>query len=199
MNLNWNSSTTNVLPASGAPTSTSVNRGGFGFEKSGEGKSKDWLTPLALGQRLGSFDLNPCGCPGMPWRMATTTYFLPEKDGLVEPWEGRIWCNPPYGHGVEQPWLERMAQHRNGMLLIFGRTDTQAWQKSIFPHADATLFVEGRVQFRLPNGQKAKSGTAPSVLLAYGENNVEALQNAGIAGAFYLKPQMLPGIKASQL
>jgi hypothetical protein len=186
--INTNSSTSEFPPVakSGAgPISTPT--GGFGFEKQGEGDSKDWLTPLALVNRLGPFDLDPCGCVGMPWRTATTTYFLPEHDGLIEPWTGRVRCNPPYGHGVAEPWLKRMEEHGNGMLLRFGRTDTQAWQKSVFPHADALLFVEGRVRFRLPNGKMAKSGTAPSVLLAYGQNNVEALRNSGIAGALYLK------------
>jgi hypothetical protein len=42
------------------------------------------------------------------------------------------------------------------------------------------------------------SGTAPSVLLAYGQSNVDALRSAGIAGALYRKAEMLVGVKASQ-
>ena len=194
--------TSNILPVAqlgtGA-TSTSLPSGGFGFEKQGEGKTKDWLTPPALLAKLGTFDLDPCGCVGMPWRTATTTYFLPEHDGLIHPWFGRVWCNPPYGHGVEGPWVQRMAEHGNGIMLIFARTDNESWQQSVFPHADATLFLNGRVRFYLPCGEQAKSGTAPSVLLAYGQNNVDALRNAGLAGAFFPKAEMLGGIKASQL
>jgi hypothetical protein len=199
--MTTSSSTSEFRPVtkSGAnPISTSASTGGFGFEKPGKGNTHDWLTPLAIPQRLGPFDLDACGCAGMPWRIATTTYFLPDHDGLLEPWHGRVWCNPPYGHGVEEPWLKRMEQHGNGMLLIFARTETLAWQKSVFPYADALLFVEGRVRFRFPNGEIGKSGTAPSVLLAYGQNNVEALRNAGIAGALYRKAEMLVGAKASQ-
>ena len=51
--------------------------------------------------------------------------------------------------------------------------------KSVFPHADALLFVEGRVRFRLPNGEIVNSGTAPSVRLAYGQGNAQALRNGG--------------------
>jgi len=43
-----------------------------------------------------------------------------------------------------------------------------------------------------------KSGTAPSALLAFGQNNVEALRSAGIAGAFFPKAEMLSGTKASK-
>ena len=170
---------------------------GFGFEKPNTGETTDWLTPPSLLQRLGTFDLDPCGCAGMPWRTAITTYFLPEHDGLAEPWFGRVFCNPPYGPNVGD-WARRMAQHGNGIMLIFLRCETQAWQQDVFPNADAILFLSGRVHFYLPTGERGKSGTAPSALLAYGQNNVNALRSAGIAGALHLKAEMLHGIKASQ-
>jgi DNA N-6-adenine-methyltransferase (Dam) len=184
------------LVAGSISTSSVVN--GFGFEKPVVGNTNDWLTPPALLERLGTFDLDPCGCPGMPWRTATTTYFLPEHDGLTESWSGRVWCNPPYGGKVGE-WAKRMAEHQNGIMLIFARTDTKAWQRDVFPMADATLFLDGRVRFYLPSGEQGKSGTAPSALLAYGQSNVDGLRNAGIAGALCPKAEILPGIKASQL
>lgn len=133
----------------------------------------------------------------MPWSTASVTYFLPEHDGLVEPWHGRIWCNPPYGPNVGD-WARRMFEHGDGIMLIFARSETMTWQTDIFPCADAILFLNGRVRFYLPSGQQGKSGTAPSVLLAYGQSNVDVLRNAGIAGAFFSKAQMLLGTKASQ-
>jgi hypothetical protein len=116
---------------------------------------------------------------------------------LVEPWSGRVFCNPPYGPNVVY-WARRMAAHGNGIMLIFARTDTTTWQRDIFPFADAILFLFGRVHFYLPSGERGNSGTAPSVLLAYGQNNVIALRNSGIAGALCLKAEMLAGIKASE-
>ncbi len=133
----------------------------------------------------------------MPWCIAATTFFLPDHDGLMEQWFGRVWCNPPYGPNVGK-WARRMAEHRNGIMLVFARTDTTTWQRDIFPFADATLFLAGRVRFYLPSGEQGRSGTAPSALLAYGQTNVDALRNAGIAGALYPKAEMLVGIKASQ-
>src|SRR6266700_2324155 len=108
--------------------SISQNVGGFGFEKPFEGNTNDWLTPPTLLTMLGTFDLDPCGCAGMPWRTATTTYFLPEHDGLTELWRGRVWCNPPYGPNVGD-WARRMVEHANGVMLIFARFDTRAWQE----------------------------------------------------------------------
>ena len=155
---------------------------GFGFEKPYEGDTNDWLTPPHLVRVLGEFDLDPCACRNQPWALAKKQY-APPDDGLKLPWEGRVFCNPPYGPNVKD-WVLRMAKHRNGILLIFSRTETEAW-KWVWRTGDAFLFPVGRVSFYRPNGQRAKSGTAPSALIAYGENNVLALQKAGIAGAFF--------------
>jgi len=199
MTTSWLTSVSSSTTVPGtSPTSTSVRPGAFGFEKPNAGNTNDWLTPPAMLQRLGTFDLDPCGCAGMPWRTATQTYFLPEHDGLAESWQGRIWCNPPYGRKVGA-WARRMAEHGNGIMLIFARVETTAWQTDILPLADALLLLHGRVHFYLPSGERGKSGTAPSALLAYGEGNVDALRNAGLAGALCTKAEMLPGVKASLL
>lgn len=168
----------------------------FGFGN--ESGSSDWLTPPELVRRLGTFDLDPCGCPGMPWKLASKVYTPPE-DGLNLPWAGqsRIWCNPPYGAHVGK-WARRMAEHANGVLLVFGRTDTEAWQQHIWPHADAILFPNGRVHFYLPDGSRALSGTAPSSLIAFGQNNVESLVRSGIAGALISKAEMIRGTQVSE-
>ena len=167
----------------------------FGFGN--ECGSSNWLTPPELVRRLGRFDLDPCGCPGMPWKLASEVY-TPPDDGLTLNWntDQRVWLNPPYGTQVGK-WAKRMADHGNGIMLVFGRTDTEAWQQYIWPHADAILFPIGRVHFYLPNGERAQSGTAPSSLIAYGRKNVESLMKCGIAGAMVPKAQMLRGRQVS--
>jgi len=135
--------------------------------------------------------------PPLPWQTATITYCLPDHDGLTEPWQGRVFCNPPYGPNVAQ-WAKRMADHQNGIMLIFVRTETTTWQRDVFPFAGATLLLAGRVHFYRPSGERGKSGTAPSALLAYGQSNVDSLRNASIAGAFFPKAEMLSGTKASK-
>ena len=168
MNINCYSSIAHTLsaaPACAVPTEISSHLSGFGFERPNTGNTNEWLTPQVLVQRLGPFDLDPCGCAQMRWSLATTTYVLPQHDGLSEPWFGRVWCKPPYGPNVDD-WARRMAQHGNGIMLVFLRTDTATWQQDILPFADATLLPEGRLHFYLPSGERGKSGTAPSALLA---------------------------------
>jgi len=71
-----------------------------------------WLTPPHIIQALGEFDLDPCASINRPWDTARHHYTI-EDDGLVQPWFGRIWLNPPYGKGMED-WLRLLAQHRGG-------------------------------------------------------------------------------------
>lgn len=169
---------------------------GFGFERPYEGDTNDWLTPPKLVRMLGEFDLDPCGCPNQPWQLAKLTY-APPQNGLTLPWFGRVFCNPPYGPNVKE-WVQRMAEHRNGILLIFSRTETKAWQY-VWDTGDAFLFPVGRVSFYRPNGKRAKSGTAPSALIAYGTNNAYTLHNCGIRGAFFPKVKMVGTVNASSL
>jgi hypothetical protein len=152
-----------------------------------EGATNDWWTPPELVKALGEFDLDPCAGAGQK-PLAKQTYVLPQ-DGLALSWVGRVWCNPPYGPHVAE-WADKMAAHRNGIMLIFARTETRAWWH-IWKHADAVFLPARRITFMRPDGKKAKSGTAPSAFVAYGENNVEALKNSKMKGTLLLNWQCL--------
>ena len=91
---------------------------GFGFERT-EGKD-EWLTPPEIIKALGSFELDPCSPINRPWDTAAKHYTI-EDNGLSLPWHGRVWMNPPYGDATEM-WMQRLAEHGNGIALIFART-----------------------------------------------------------------------------
>lgn len=153
------------------------------FETGGDGAAAtthDWLTPPEILAALGPFDLDPCASQFQPWRTAAQQFTI-EDDGLARDWTGRVWCNPPYGPHAEK-FLKRMAAHGNGIVFIFARTETKAFQEYCWKAATAMLFIAGRVKFRLPGGGVAGTSGAPSVLVAYGQENVAALRSSGIAG-----------------
>jgi hypothetical protein len=141
------------------------------------GRSNVWLTPPDIVRDLGPFDLDPCAAPDpRPWDTAAR-HITEDEDGLTQPWEGRVWLNPPYSRDAIAAWLRRMAQHGNGIALIFGRTDTDAFHRYVFRHADAISFLWGRLNFHHPDGRRADAnGGAPSVLIAYGSANAERLR-----------------------
>lgn len=153
------------------------------FETGGDGgtaTTHDWLTPPEILHALGAFDMDPCASQFQPWKTADRQYTI-EDDGLARDWHGRVWCNPPYGPHAEK-FLKRMADHGNGIALIFARTETKAFQQHCWQRADAMLFMAGRIKFRLPGGGVSGPAGAPSVLIAYGDANVMALHKSKIPG-----------------
>ena len=131
----------------------------------------NWCTPPEILKALGPFDDDPCPVGG--------------RDGLIRPWWGFVWLNPPYDRDIGK-WLERMSEHRNGIALIFARTETANFHRYIFPFADAILFLRGRLHFHNPDGRRAKHNAgAPSCLVGYGPVAMRRLQDCKIVG-FYV-------------
>lgn len=170
-----------------------MNRNGIGSHtKTGRGETDNWITPGWLLERLGGFDLDPCPCDGQPWPTALRHL---EGDGLAQPWEGRVWLNPPYGPQLGR-WLAKLADHGDGIALVFARTETRAFFDAVWGRASGLLFLRGRLHFCRPDGTRAAGNAGgPSVLIAYGRENAAALRLSGIDGA-YVGPQIVtaPGL-----
>lgn len=138
------------------------------------GMTNSWGTPPEIIERLGPFDDDPCPIGG--------------EGGLERAWNGFVWLNPPYGQQTGA-WLAKLAEHGNGIALVFARTETKMFFDHVWPFADSLLFIRGRLHFYSKDGERAKGNAgAPSVLIAYGEEADKRIQRGGIAGV-YLKNQ----------
>ena len=138
-------------------------------------KTSDWYTPPWIFEKLGvEFDLDPASpIGGVPWIPAKKHYSL-EDDGLKRSWHGSVWLNPPYGKETGS-WLQAMNQHKNGIVLVFARTDTK-WYHEFLTKADAILFLKGRIKFIDGLNKTGKSGAGSgSLLAAWGEKHIKAL------------------------
>lgn len=159
----------------------------MGGHQSAAAITTTWLTPPNIIDALGgweSFALDPCAAPDMPWRTARRMNTESDGDGLAMQWEGRTWCNPPYGNAVEA-WMAKLADHGDGTALIFARTETEAFERQVWGRASGLLFLYGRLHFHYPDGTRAKANAgAPSVLCAYGPEDMDRLAACDLAGAF---------------
>ncbi len=135
------------------------------------------LTALSLVERLGTFDLDPCGFPGH--HTARRLICLPD-DGLQREWSGRVWLNPPYSDPA--PWLDALLRHGNGIAFVLASTDTK-WFHDYCAKASGLLFLRGRPSFLRSDFSEVGLMRA-SVLVAFGEENARALSASGIAGWF---------------
>jgi hypothetical protein len=143
------------------------------FERSDA--SEDWITPPEIVAALGAFDLDPCACEEQFKHYAPMIY-TKRQNGLLQPWLGRVWCNPPYGRAADA-FIKKLSEHGNGVLLIFARTETRTWFEHIWPKAHGILFLKGRLRFYRPDGVRGDSAGAPSALIAYGGGNAKVLQS----------------------
>lgn len=142
--------------------------------------SAEWYTPPSIFEllRFPVFDLDPCS-PGkdkVPWIPADKHYTAADN-GLLLPWEGKVWLNPPYGKDTAV-WLDRLRLHNNGIALVFARTDT-LWFHTIAIKADAVCFIAGRVRFISESGQRGGSAGCGSMLLAWGNECANILVDSG--------------------
>jgi hypothetical protein len=91
--------------------------------------------------------------------------------------------NPPYGAEMGR-WLAKLADHGNGISLIFARTETAMFHESVWDKAHGLLFLRGRLAFCDRKGKPVGSAGAPSVLVAYGKGNADVLASCELPGRF---------------
>jgi len=96
------------------------------------------------------------------------------QDGLLLPWRGRVWLNPPYGRPLGA-WCHKMCVHGDGLALIPASTDT-AYFHQVVSSASAVLLFRSRLDFC--DGAGRPRGYHPrfaSMLAAWGEDCAFAL------------------------
>lgn len=147
--------------------------------------SDEWLTPPEIIKALGPFDLDPCASIVRPWPTANRHY-TKEDNGLILPWEGRVWLNPPYGKHVWE-WLEVLRKHENGIALIFARTGATGFHEQVWDVAHSVFFFKKRIHFYYIDGSRAKhNGGGDSALISYDKYNTEKIKESGLIGKLIL-------------
>lgn len=150
------------------------------FERT-EQTTNEWYTPKEIIDALGPFDLDPCAPAQRLWDTAKH-HFTKEDDGLSQKWFGRVWLNPPYEQPLISKFVKRLAEHGNGIALLYNRCDNKLFQNTVFPLSHSVMFLEDRICFYRPDGTKGGRPGCGSVLVAFGTENAEAIQRSGIKG-----------------
>lgn len=142
------------------------------------GKSNEYLTPPEILKALGSFDLDPCAPISGPFTTAKSIYY---ENGLIQKWHGRVWLNPPFDRRERPNWMKKMAEHNNGIMLVPGACETDAFYKYVWNKTSGVLFLKGRPHFYYIDGTRAKANSGCTIcLVAYGEDNLISLEKSGL-------------------
>lgn len=114
--------------------------------------STEWGTPpllvTALEGLFGKFELDPCS--RLEQFAKAPRWYSPSQDGLAQPWDGRVFCNPPWSKKAPiDPWIQKAVESQHAAtLLVPARTDTK-WFRRIFENASVIAFISGRLFYEI--------------------------------------------------
>jgi hypothetical protein len=140
--------------------------------------SDDFLTPPELVEAMGEFDLDPCSSHRQCHHLAKRAYRFPEDNGLLLPWEGAVFVNPPFSE--LQSWISRFVLHANGVLLVPARVEV-SWFWKLWHHCDGIFLTKGPVKYLCPEG-KSPPRFFGGAFCAIGGANVQRLHNIPLKG-----------------
>lgn len=155
------------------------------FEKNSKNTTDEWYTPKSIIDALGQFDLDPCA-PECPLFDTAKTMYNKNDNGLSKEWFGRVWLNPPYSRPLIEQFVKKMADHGNGIALLFNRCDNKMFHDIIFEKATAIKFLRKRIRFLRPDGSPGNSPGCGSVLIAFGKDNANILKQCNIQGKYLI-------------
>jgi phage N-6-adenine-methyltransferase len=132
------------------------------FRALGTGNN-EWFTPAqyieAAREVMGEIDLDPATHPVAQQIVRAISHYTAADNGLVQPWHGRVWLNPPYAAPLVGQFIAKLVDEvtaRNvaqAIVLTHNYTDG-AWFHHAESAADLLCFTRGRVKFVDPDGDE---------------------------------------------
>jgi hypothetical protein len=153
----------------------------------------EWYTPLSIRTAVvealgGKVDLDPCADPGRSFPAAE--HFTEQENGLVRPWIGRVYMNPPYGRTISA-WTTKLADEMRAgwateaVALLPARVDT-GWWHDLNPQL--VCFIRGRLRF---SGYE-QSAPFPSAAVYFGPNASRFMRAFAALGLLYVAATLEP-------
>lgn len=129
----------------------------------------EWSTPQDFFDMLDAefgFTLDVCA---VPENAKCERYYSPGDDGLVLPWKGVCWMNPPYGRAIGR-WVQRAYEMSLAgatvVCLIPARTDTGYWHDYAMK-ADEIRLVRSRLHFGGGHEKNAHNAPFPCAVVVF--------------------------------
>jgi hypothetical protein len=139
----------------------------------------EWYTPPkyteAARHVMGGIDLDPASNSVANGFVKADSFYTKEDDGLMKPWYGRVWLNPPYAQPLIAQFAEAVVEKyakgefEQAIVLVNNATDTK-WLQSMMRVCSAICFSEGRIRFMNPKGDPVGAPLQGQVFLYFGGN-----------------------------
>lgn len=144
----------------------------------------EWYTPekyIDLAREvMGGIDLDPASCEYAQKVVQATKFYTAEDDGLDQPWEGRVWMNPPYSKGLMDKFVLKICEEYQlgsvdeAIVLAPSCTDVK-WFHKLGEVASALCLTLGRIHFYNLEGQKNSPPTG-YVFFYFGQDPTKFLE-----------------------
>jgi hypothetical protein len=154
-------------------------------------RGDEWYTPPWLIRELGGkFDTDPC-CPRRNHWTAHQCWTI-RDNGLVKPWDGVVFCNPPYSNPL--PWAERLREHPYGGIMLVPVRQSYWFQQSALASCTAWALLETRIAFCDINGERIGKGYSADVfcLICWGDEAVNRVRRAFLRAIDMLPDEQPP-------
>jgi len=135
----------------------------------------DWWTPQkyidAVYEVMDKIDLDPASCEEANIVVRADNIYTESDDGLIQPWYGKVFLNPPYGREgpdfVEKLYNEFGSTVSEAILLVNSRATDSDWFQSCFE--GVICFTDHRIDFDSPY-EKPTGSTHGSCFVYFGPN-----------------------------
>ena len=103
------------------------------------------------------------------------TYYTKDDDGLLQPWRGNVWMNPPYAQPLIARFCEKLKesyeaeQVTQAIVLVNNATETR-WFQDLISVASCVCFTKGRIRFIDQHGKEGDSALQGQCFLYVGKN-----------------------------
>jgi len=151
--------------------------------------NNEWYTPQniidAARKTMGSIDLDPASSECANRTVQAATIYTKEDDGLIQPWFGNIWLNPPYARNLIGKFAsaikDKRVEYDQAIILVNNSTDT-VWFHNIIGITSAICLVKKRIRFHKEDGRLGKP-LQGQVILYIGSHTLKFIENFSQFGA----------------
>jgi len=153
----------------------------------------EWYTPVQYidmaREVMGGIDLDPASCRQGQENVKAEKFYMREDNGLEQPWNGRVWLNPPYSVPLLDQFVQKMGDEfiagnvAQAIVLTHSFTDTK-WFHLLADISSQVCFTRGRIKFEGPDGVK-NAPPSGHVFFYFGNNSnkfAEVFKKIGLVG-----------------